>query len=502
MPNPPYTPATNNISLNYISTQVISGDENVDKNGNPIDQFFHILPFNGHKAIPIEPEKLKLQLVYPYLPDDTAEVSTKFTPGNLFLGISNLQPGSNLALLFEVAPGSAPDPEADLPKIHWSYLTTNNQWKHLTFDKIIQDQTFHLTRSGIIQFAIPTDAVKENTMLNPAYFWLRAAAIGNARSLGALPDMKSIRAQVIQVKFKNTNNELSHLAQPLPSGTISNLLESRTAVKKIEQPLESFAGRLPESVGYDYYIRVSERLRHKDRAVTTWDYEKLLLQQFDLVAIAKCIPHTRYKPLDGASELAPGHISVAVIPQLKISKGGPWPEPRFSQGELNDMRVFLTTRSNLFVGFGEVAQARLQIVNPLYEKVDVKVEVALVDPKLDKVFFQKQLKTELEHYISPWLADSSKAPFFGRKLQRSSILQFIEERTYVDYVEVESFEISMLKLDVAGQSINPERLIILESICPSTARSILVKGNIEVSLIENTTQVASGKTASKQKSKK
>ena len=49
---------------------------------------------------------------------------------------------------------------------------------------------------------------------------------------------------------------------------ISNLLESRTAVKSVEQPLPSFGGRLPESAGLEFYYRVSERLRPVTTSVT------------------------------------------------------------------------------------------------------------------------------------------------------------------------------------------------------------------------------------------
>jgi hypothetical protein len=282
MPNSPYTPATNSISLDYISTQIITGNENLDLNKKPIDQFFHLLPFNGHKVIPIQELSTGagIPLLYPYLPDDTKPLNTAYTPGNLFIGIVDLQPGGSLSLLFQVAEGEVPEPEASLPDIHWSYLAANNRWLPFKTGEILKDQTDKLTRSGIIQFAIPTDAARENTMLNPELFWLRAAAITTNGKVQALPSLEHIRAQAVQVRFKNNNNEPSHLAQPLPATTIASLVESRTAIKTVEQPLESFAGRLPESMGMEYYQRISERLRHKDRAITIWDYEKMLMEQF------------------------------------------------------------------------------------------------------------------------------------------------------------------------------------------------------------------------------
>lgn len=509
LPNPPYTPATNSISLDYTSTQIISGAEN-----EGIDQYFHLLSFNGHKWISLDKTlptaaSPEIQLIYPYMPDDTLPVMQgtlvqPYAPGNLFIGISELQPGGTLSLLFQIADGTATEPEALAPHIHWTYLAEGNTWLPFKTGDIIQDQTFGLTRSGMIQFAIPTTAVKENTMLNPEYYWLRAAAKqadpGKAATkVQALPSMSNIRAQVVQVRFKNNGNEFSHLAGPLLPDTISNLLESRTAIKKVEQPLESFGGRLPESIGTDFYRRISERLRHKDRAITIWDYEHLLLEQFPEVATAKCIPHTRYKPADAAAETVPGFVSIAVVPDLKKRKGEPWPEPRFTQGDLDDMRLYLAAHANLFVADGTQEEAHLQVLNPLYEKVDVQVTVGFM-PKIDEEFFKEQLKTELTHYISPWLADAAKIPVFGRQLKRSGILQFIEERPYVDYVDMGTFKIRMQVIDKAGRPLiftvedTLEKVkittitsrYITEKICPGTARSILVTGNIVVGSVEDT----------------
>jgi hypothetical protein len=511
-PNPPYTPSTNFISLDYTSTQIISGEENKipGENGRGIDQFYHLLPFNGHKWISLEapPKETdpNIQLIYPYMPDDTLPVTYNgetqpYAPANLFIGISELEPGGTLSLLFQIAGGTEKDPEALTPAIHWSYLATGNNWQPFETGQILKDTTHMLTRTGMIQFAVPTTAVKGSTMLNPDYYWLRAAAkqadLGKSPTkVQALPSIKDIRAQVVQARFKNAGNEFSHLGSPLPAGTISKLVESRTAVKKVEQPLESSGGRQPESMGLDFYYRVSERLRHKDRAVTVWDYEHLLLERYPEVAAAKCIQHTRYKPADAASELAPGYLTVAVIPDLKKRKGEPWPEPRFTRGDLDEMRLFLAAHTNLFMAYGEKEEAHLQLENPLYEKVDILVAVAFM-PGVDEAFFKKQLKNELANYISPWLADPSKPPAFGRTLERSAILQFIEERPYVDYVDVsaDKFLVRMQVVDISGrpvliegkppsnQSIKVSTVktrTITGRICPGTARSILVSGEILV----------------------
>jgi len=519
IPNPPYTPSTNNISLDYTSTQVITGEAN-----EGIDQFYHLLPFNGHRAVALSPEQqdmdyIGVQLIYPYTPADSGAfrytkdcenngqvlAATSYAEGHLYIGLSNLTPGGTLSLLFTVAKGSAPFPEASAPELYWSYLAADNQWLPFQPGEILKDSTNGLTRTGMMQFQIPTTAVSENTMLNPSLYWIQASAkVANDEApdehVRALPSLSGIHAQVVLARFANDDNELSHLGAPLPADTISNLVEGNIAVKKIEQPLPSFGGRLPEQAGHEFMRRVSERLRHKDRAVSRWDYEHLLLQAFNEVQRAKCIPHTRYRPWEKASESAPGFLTVAVIPTLEGRKGHALAEPRFTQGKLDDMAALLASRANLFVAFGEKTEARLQVVNPLYEKVDVKVKVAFQPG--DEVYFKQQLTEALTHYISPWLADTSTPPVFDRVLEKSAILQFIEEQPYVDYVvmEQDDFVIRKIMTDLAGRPLADKENRTLEprvhgaatevevytvrsqaiegKICPRTERSILIAGTV------------------------
>jgi hypothetical protein len=103
MPNPPYTPSTNGISLDYTSTQKI-----ITQNDD-IDQYFHLLSFNGHRQVEIlkeEPSGKKtpnsIQWMYAYPADDTLEINTGYAPGNLFIGLSELTPGGTLSLLVQV----------------------------------------------------------------------------------------------------------------------------------------------------------------------------------------------------------------------------------------------------------------------------------------------------------------------------------------------------------------------------------------------------------------
>lgn len=506
IPNPPYTPATNGIKLSYSSKQ------SVLKDNQHIDQYYHLLPFNGHRAVDMGDTEPAFAPVYPYNAPTTENqekttAADLYARGNLYIGLSELTPGGTLSLLFTVRAGTERNPEQLPPPLYWSILVADNQWEPIARDAILADETHGLTRSGLVRLAISTRAVTGSTLLDARYFWLRVAVVEDeTHSAAGLPSLVSVKAQGVRVRFHNDQNDLSHLAKPLPAGTISKLAISQSAIKKIEQPLPSFDGRLPETEGLAFYQRISERLRHRERAVTVWDYEHLLLERFPQLALAKCIPHTRYKvgASETASEWAPGFVTVAVIPQVTRDRDEEWWEPRFAQADLDEMRAYLAARTNPDVAYIEydanhvpqAATAHLQVVNALFEQLDVTVGVQFRLGE-DVAYRTLQLQKDIAYFLSPWVTDPAQPPVFGKVLYKSDILQFIEAQSYVDFVDVDTTDdgtgdhrppggltVTMKALDMRGAPIEEEGkakiLTIEEAIYPTTARSVLLTGKITV----------------------
>lgn len=459
---PPYTPTFNSMELDYVS----EGQE-LDP---AVDEFFYLHPFGGY-------ERAELQLSEAGVPalSDAGMPQYSFEPvtlfkdfigqdidrrirGHLYIGLSQLKPGSNLSLLVQTVEGSEKMPEANAPKIQWSYLSKYNQWKTINPDKILLDSTRGFTRGGLIQLSIPEDISSEgNTLLPPEWLWLRVTGAEQAdplRMAAALPGIAYLSAQAVEAHFLDTNtNEYSHLADGLPEGTISKLVLSRSAIKKIEQPFATSGGRLPESEGLAFYMRISERLRHRGRAVTVWDYEHLLLEAFPEIAAAKCIPHTQYF-FTIPSEQAPGSVAVAVIPSLDKRVGPARNQPRFPRGDLDEMRDYLLERACLFLGAKEPDEPTLYVVNAQYEIVKVDIEVAF-RPGVDVAFFKQQLDEDLRRFLSPWLDEGGAPPAFGHTLRRSRLIQFVEELPYIDVVFVQSLEITKDGVLVEDDPIRP-----------------------------------------------
>lgn len=469
LPNPPYTPATNAIKLSYSSIQQIYPIPENEQPGEKIDEFFYLYSFNGYEQAPIkqrvdQPIKLLPQYNKPTFPNESAN---QLANGNLFIALENLNPGSNLSLLFQIQEGSEAEPDVDAPEIHWAYLAKDNEWKPLPISNVLKDTTNGLKRTGLVQIATPRDMVNETTLFDGGYHWLRIAISevnmeGELALAVGLPSIVDIKAQAILVQFEDNENALDHLAQPLPVGTISQLRVSQSAVSSIDQPFPSFNGRLPEA-GNQFYVRVSERLRHKDRAITIYDYERLLLERFPKIQRAKCLKNTVpgfYNVIDDSRtadvELVPGSVTIAVIPSLESRAGIAAVEPRFSKGDLEAMEDFLRTKTNLFVA---EAQKGLHVVNPLYEPVRLEFKVEFKRGEDDNAR-KLDLDQAIKGFLAPWLFDSQSDIRFERSLNRSRIILFIEQQSYVEAIK--DFEMFHCDIKVIGNEI-----------IPMTSRSVL-----------------------------
>ncbi len=436
IPNEPWTPIIRNLSIDYTASASISD----------ID-LIHLYPYHGtfkHEEISLRPTLL------PVFCDE----------GTLFLGLQHLVPGSNVNILFQLAEATA-DSESERSDQYWFYLD-NNQWKMLRQGfEVLEDETNGLTTSGIIKFALPANMTDENTILPKGLHWIKAVAPSNSRSVS---ETSGIHTQAIHVTFTNEDkNDKLRLANGLPAGSIAKLKVADASVKKVSQPYESRGGRMPEAEGH-FYVRVSELLRHKGRAIQKFDYERLILEGFPMFFKAKCINHSfalnanRYA---NDFPVAPGYVMIAVIPDLNQLKGVESYEPRVPVSLLEQAREYLSHRTSPFV--------RLRLMNPRYEKVHICMEVKFHIGR-DENFYKEKLKQDTREFLAPWAVGQYDKLAFGQCLYRSDLVRFMETRDYLDYI----IDLRMNHEDDAGP---PSARA---AVYPITPRSILIAGDIDV----------------------
>lgn len=207
--------------------------------------------------------------------------------GMLFIGVENLKPLQMVSMLFQFAEGSAENEDDDPPTINWSYLTYN-EWRPLKAEHIVSDSTYGFQTTGIIKIDTPENASSHNTIITDGLIWFCASVSENANRI---PQLIDVVTQAVEAKFQDNNNDPSHYDNALPAASIGQLVKPVAQIASVKQPFQSFDGKHKE-IGREFYTRVSERLRHKGRAITAWDYEHLVLDRFPSIYKVKCITHT------------------------------------------------------------------------------------------------------------------------------------------------------------------------------------------------------------------
>ncbi len=415
---PPVGPTIDTLSLHYTTDwqqiKLDSTEPYEERQGH----FFHLAPF-GQAEKPSFPNK-STNIVYllPQFDFPRGEKNNE-SEAELYIGVTGLKPPQNLALLFQVIDGTA-DPllQKPDPHIHWSYLRSN-EWVPFAKNDV-EDHTGELLNSGIVTFAMPRDATCNNTILPDGMHWIRAAVTSDS---DAVCRLHMVAAQALEVTFMNKGNDPAFPAKTLVAGTISKLDQPVAAIKKIIQPFATFGGQEAEAPK-EFYTRISERLRHKDRAIALWDYERLILEAFPQIYQAKCLNHTQYTP-DTYKELAPGHVTVVTIPSQQFQSLRDPLRPYTSLGLLEKIETFLGKRFSCFV--------KLHVRNPQFEEVRTEFNVRLYDG-FDETFYVKKLKETITRFLSPWAYIDGKSPSFGGKIYKSVLINLVEEQPYVDYV--------------------------------------------------------------------
>lgn len=407
LPNSPYTPLVNAISINYKAVSSISLERVASAGEDQAqEKMFHLHPL-GLEAL--SPKAYGAMHLVPQYEAD----------GNLFIGVSATKLSGLLTLFFHLREDSLPEAGARTFKFEWHYLA-DNQWRKLEKFQVVSDTTNGFLSSGIVTLDIPADITRVNTIMPSEIFWIRVSV--NDSHLHTLCSFYGVYAQALKVCWKQqAGNSLAHLAEKLPAGTIKEARFSMTGIREIHQIMSSFGGISPES-DMQRTIRVSERLRHKNRAITPWDYERLILQQFPEIYKVKCFPC-----MTGQAEhrgmVKPGHLLIVLIPYPKEVASVNL-QPMVNALLLREVRKFVEGVSSAFV--------KINVRNPAYEQIQVRCKIRLRQG-VGRGFQRNELNQEVINYLSPWSPHGLPARF-GWHIRCNDMQSHIQELSYVESV--------------------------------------------------------------------
>ncbi|MFO0435190.1 MAG: baseplate J/gp47 family protein, partial [Sphingobacteriaceae bacterium] len=423
LPNTPFTPVSKGIEVAYTSLDEIDLSPGA-KTTDDFIPFYHIDTFNTYPVVVKERQLVTKQIakdgtisqniqssIYNFLlPQYTIQ-------GNLYIGLKELIAPQPLSILFQLSEKVLESSVSDLPPIKWSYLA-NDEWIDFISGVDLHDDTDGLIKPGIVTFNIPENISSTNTILPQGLFWIRVQA---SERLNIFGNLTAIYTQVIEVEYDGANPALRN-SVVLQEASISKAIDSIPNLKSITQPFASTGGVVSENKTA-FYTRVSERLRHKNRAIFAWDYERIVLQNFPQIYKVKCITNTN----QGATVSTPSVIELVVIPKIvsgeTFSINNTLPGPTFGFTMLEEIKEYIQKYTSV--------HANVTIRNPIYERLMVKCSVKFQE---NQPFSLKNLNDAICNFLSPWISGNQIAYDIGHGLQKSTILAFIQKLPYVEFV--------------------------------------------------------------------
>ncbi|WP_299336099.1 hypothetical protein [uncultured Psychroserpens sp.] len=388
--------------------------------------------------------------------------------GELFIGIKDIDAGNSLSLLFQVAEGSA-NPRQLPIELRWTYLE-GNRWVPFSAESI-GDETNGLTQSGIVHLQAPEDLDHQTQTKFPKGIWWIKVEV--AERVDAICHLVGIHTQALKaVLFDHDENGLEFQENLAPE-TISKLLKPKNEIKKVNQPYSSFYGRLRDTDSM-FYKRSSERLRHKERAISIWDYETLVLDNFPEVFRVKCLNHYRYDAheIDNSSS---GYVTIIPIAKgLGVNVPVYW-KPIVPIGTMKRIKTFLESKSS--------HHTRINVKPPKLEQLEVVFNFKHHDvPGADSRLYTQRLIETINTFLSPWAYNKDSSVEFQTEIEKSKLIQLIEMQSFVDYIS--DFKVNHHILDdttsVVLQSFND-----VEKIVPKTVYSLFVPHEHSITTINN-----------------
>ncbi|WP_082221454.1 baseplate J/gp47 family protein [Herbaspirillum chlorophenolicum] len=410
VPRTPYTPQINSISISYRADSAIHIDRKTVDGSEHDDQFIHLYP-SGWEALGVAS--------YP-----AAALLPRFDfAGNLYIGIAAQALSGQLTLFFQLREDSLPLP-SDAPLLrqpggieaglHWFYLS-GNEWKTLPKNALISDGTQNFMTSGIVTLLLPADIGADNSVMPAGSYWLRVSA---DHDLEKYCSLYAVHAQAVEVR--RGADVSPQVPMVLPATAITRSLKPLPGITGIGQPVASTGGRAAETRA-QLRTRVSERLRHKDRAVSAADYEALILQYFPEVYKVKCFANLA---TDRGPDncIRPGHALVVPLPY--------WPAvthqdqmPMLNGNLMQEIRQFLQELASPW--------SSISVENPVYEKIQVRCKVKFIGG-MSNGHHINQLNREISDFLTPWQDGRGYRTHFGWRIRQHDLEAFIGDLPYVE----------------------------------------------------------------------
>lgn len=352
--------------------------------------------------------------------------------------MQGINTASPITLHFKMNPFNYPsDGKYGEDTASWYYFSSEG-WQPFDRNDIMSDTTNRFQQSGIVQLNINEAVAQAATKAGKAGLWLMASDPCNP-----FVALEGVKAQAVEVELDPTSEGLIPHGTALPAGSITKTKVSIKGIKKVEQPYDGNEGMADES-DEKFYCRVSEKLRHKERAWNCWDYERMVLEHFPQVAKVKCLPCR-----DDNGEMKAGCVTLLVVPDYQAIPQKKPLEPTIGQTLKTEIKNYIKQHSPRF--------ADIYVTEPKYKKVKITCTLVLKKEYTDTEYYSTLLKEQLTQFIAPW-STGAQGVDFKTKQNESHIQEFIENQYYIDHIVSFKCKVDDDWID-SGSTIQPEDAI-------------------------------------------
>lgn len=435
--NPPITPLIERITLSYTSVDII--DMIVRKNNDCSSVLSHIYPSGRKQVYPNDKNE-----AVPFL-------HSLDTDANILLGLRNVKGDETICLYFDFFKQNEIKSSMEIPTIQW-YWGDGYYWRKLPDDSVYKDTTKIFFTSGQINIYIP-EIPERNFRDKNGLVWLRAGIIDKKESISGI---KQIRTNVVEVY-----RDKPFLTETLDEDYTLNASEINIpGIDKIEQ-IAPFSGGIAEENETDKAVRISEYVSHRGKAITTRDYERIVLCAFPDICKVKCLCNYDAK----LSREKIGEITLVVMPEVSNASSSIY--PRIASGRLLEIKNYLENRIS-------IAISEIDVINPVYEQILVRCNLRfdkINHPETSDAAIRTGIRNNINKLIAPWQHDGG-TPILNYSFTVGQLYHQISEIPEVK--DIEYLSVIQVYMDGNGKYDIQEYTEGTEIISPKLRQAVLV----------------------------
>ncbi|MBI3134480.1 MAG: hypothetical protein HYZ14_07355 [Bacteroidetes bacterium] len=418
-PNPPFAPKLKSLTVSQY--QASDTYQLTYATGEYPIQCYHYSPFANYLVYDNtrEPDQYWPMIGAPLVAAKKVVPGVSLYPhfefqGALIMALENLVFPCELSIYFEL---SRTYGQSNPSKKISAYYLCDDYWQPMS---ILADGTNNLRCSGIITVNIKNEISENHFSMPSGKYWL---AFCTHDAPADFPQTAFLKTNGVEAQRAGTGYQADSVKPELAAGTIAKTQLAVPSIASIVQPFASFGGRAAENKTA-MNRRISNRIKTKDRCVTSEDINRLINQEFDEIYYSKVVLS------NGVNARKATHVYVARAAKSANDPGAFVPLVTPCQ-ELK-IQNFLAGRTSVF------SNLYVSCFNLEYVQVSAAITVK-TGFALEGVI--KQVNQLLNIFLSPWIPDAGEQVCIDQSITAAQVNAFIKSVPGVETADQVTFQL-------------------------------------------------------------